>query len=39
MRKCYRCNTEMQEGYGLKISSIIMAGIAPVRLSKGQGIY
>lgn len=37
MRKCYRCNSEMLECYGLKICSFT-AGIAPVLLSKGQGI-
>ncbi|MFQ8706922.1 MAG: hypothetical protein ACLR9T_12755 [Thomasclavelia sp.] len=37
MRKCQRCNTEMIEEYGLKISSI-NAGVAPVLLSKGQGV-
>lgn len=38
MRKCHRCNTEMLEEYGLKISSI-NAGVAPVLLSKGQGVF
>lgn len=37
MRKCYRCGSEMLEEHGLKISSL-MAGVAPVLLSKGQGI-
>lgn len=37
MRKCHRCGEEMKEDYGLKISSFI-AGIAPVILSKGQGV-
>ena len=36
MRKCIRCNCEMKEEYGLKISSVL-AGIAPIILSKGQG--
>ena len=38
MRKCHRCNTEMIEEYGLKISSI-NAGVASVMLSKGQGVF
>ncbi len=37
MRKCCRCGSEMLEEYGLKICSV-MAGAAPVLLSKGQGI-
>ncbi len=38
MRKCHRCNTEMIEEYGLKISSI-NTGVASVMLSKGQGVF
>lgn len=38
MRKCLRCQTEMIEDYGLKIESVL-AGVAPVRLSKGQGTF
>ncbi|WP_455684943.1 hypothetical protein [Thomasclavelia sp.] len=38
MRRCHRCNTEMIEDYGLKISSI-NAGVAPILLSKGQGVF
>lgn len=37
-RKCIRCGTEMKEGYGLKIDNLVMAGMAPVHLSKGQGV-
>ncbi len=37
MRKCIRCGSEMQEGYGLKVSSLF-AGVAPILLSKGHGI-
>lgn len=37
MRECIRCKTEMIENYGLKIESF-SAGVAPVRLSKGQGV-
>ena len=37
MRKCIRCGSEMQEDYGLKVSSLF-AGVAPILLSKGQGI-
>lgn len=39
MRKCLRCGTYMEEDYGLKIENIFTAGIAPVILSKGQGIF
>lgn len=39
MRKCVRCGNEMKEGYGLKIDSVMMAGMAPVQLSKGVGIF
>ena len=35
MRKCIRCNCEMKEEYGLKISAAL-AGVAPFILSKGQ---
>lgn len=38
MRKCIRCNCEMKEEYGLKISAAL-AGVAPVILSKGQGTF
>lgn len=37
MRKCYRCGSTMLEECGLKICSV-MTGVAPVLLSKGQGI-
>lgn len=37
MRKCCRCGSEMLEECGLKICSV-MAGAAPVLLSKGQEI-
>lgn len=39
MRKCLRCQHEMIEDYGLKIESVILAGIAPVKLSKEQGVF
>lgn len=38
MRKCVRCQTEMKLGYGLKIDNIA-GGIAPIRLSKGIGLF
>lgn len=38
MWKCHRCNTEMIEEYGLKISSI-NTGVASVILCKGQGVF
>lgn len=38
MQKCHRCNTEMIEEYGVKISSI-NAGVALVLLSKGLGVF
>lgn len=38
MRKCHRCGEGMKEDYGLKIRSLMFAGIAPVFLSKGQGV-
>lgn len=37
MRECLRCKSEMKEDYGLKVESL-MTGVAPIRLSKGQGI-
>lgn len=37
MKECLRCKTMMKEDYGLKVASM-MAGVAPVRLSKGQEI-
>lgn len=38
MRKCIRCQADMIEDYGLKISNF-MAGVAPVILSEGQGVF
>lgn len=38
MRKCLRCQSEMIEDHGLKIENILMAGVASVRLSRGQGV-
>lgn len=35
MRKCLRCETEMKEGFGLKIENLL-AGVGPVFLSDGQ---
>lgn len=35
--KMFRCGSEMLEEYGLKICSV-MAGVASVLLSKGQGV-
>ncbi|MEG0330071.1 MAG: hypothetical protein RR537_05680 [Longicatena sp.] len=37
MRICIRCQSEMVEDYGLKIESF-SAGVAPVKLSRGQGV-
>lgn len=38
MRNCIRCNTAMEEGYGLKIENLL-AGTGPVYLSKGNKLY
>lgn len=39
MRKCIRCQSEMKEGYGLKVESFVTNSIAPVCLSRGQGFF
>lgn len=37
MRKCLRCQSEMLEGYGLKVMNVL-AGPAQVSLSKSTGV-